>query len=249
MLEINGLGKTYGTGADRDARRRRRHVRRRARASSSASSARRAAGRRRCSSASPACSGRRAGEVLLRGTRVTAPPDQMALVFQEYSRSLMPWMSVRNNVLLPLRHKQLSKARARRARRGVARRRRARPLHRPLPVAALRRDAAARRDRAGARLPAVDPADGRAVRLGRRADARRPRGPRARGARGVRDHDPLRHPRHRRVGVSLRPRRRAHALADRGEGDDPGRPAEAARPDRDEGAAGVRAAPRRTSTG
>ena len=26
----------------------------------------------------------------------------MALVFQEYSRSLMPWMSVRNNVLLPV---------------------------------------------------------------------------------------------------------------------------------------------------
>jgi len=50
------------------------------------------------------------GEVHLRGTKVTAPPDQMALVFQEYSRSLMPWMSVRNNVLLPLRHKELSKA-------------------------------------------------------------------------------------------------------------------------------------------
>jgi NitT/TauT family transport system ATP-binding protein len=49
------------------------------------------------------------GEVVLRGSRVTEPPDQMALVFQEYSRSLMPWLSVRNNVLLPLRHKQLSK--------------------------------------------------------------------------------------------------------------------------------------------
>src|SRR6476619_7250310 len=34
----------------------------------------------------------------------------MALVFQEYSRSLMPWMSVRNNVLLPLRPKKLSRA-------------------------------------------------------------------------------------------------------------------------------------------
>ena len=33
----------------------------------------------------------------------------MALVFQEYSRSLMPWTSVRNNVLLPLRHKKLSR--------------------------------------------------------------------------------------------------------------------------------------------
>ena len=51
-----------------------------------------------------------AGEVLLRGGRVTGPPEQMALVFQEYSRSLMPWMSVRNNVLLPLRHKKLSRA-------------------------------------------------------------------------------------------------------------------------------------------
>jgi NitT/TauT family transport system ATP-binding protein len=29
----------------------------------------------------------------------------MALVFQEYSRSLMPWLSVRKNVGLPLRHK------------------------------------------------------------------------------------------------------------------------------------------------
>jgi NitT/TauT family transport system ATP-binding protein len=49
------------------------------------------------------------GEVLLRGTRVTRPPEQMALVFQEYSRSLMPWTSVRNNVLLPLRHKPIGR--------------------------------------------------------------------------------------------------------------------------------------------
>jgi len=49
------------------------------------------------------------GEVLLRGRRVTGPPPEMALVFQEYSRSLMPWTSVRNNVLLPLRHKRLSR--------------------------------------------------------------------------------------------------------------------------------------------
>jgi NitT/TauT family transport system ATP-binding protein len=49
------------------------------------------------------------GEVVLRGRPVTVPPEEMALVFQEYSRSLMPWTSVRNNVLLPLRHKQLSR--------------------------------------------------------------------------------------------------------------------------------------------
>ena len=45
------------------------------------------------------------GDVFLRGRRVTAPPEELALVFQEYSRSLMPWMSVRKNVALPLRHK------------------------------------------------------------------------------------------------------------------------------------------------
>jgi NitT/TauT family transport system ATP-binding protein len=49
------------------------------------------------------------GEVLLRGRRVTAPPEEMALVFQEYGRSLMPWSTVRNNVLLPLRHKRLKR--------------------------------------------------------------------------------------------------------------------------------------------
>jgi NitT/TauT family transport system ATP-binding protein len=49
------------------------------------------------------------GEVVLRGKRVEGPPDELALVFQEYSRSLMPWSSVRNNVLLPLRHKNLSR--------------------------------------------------------------------------------------------------------------------------------------------
>ncbi len=49
------------------------------------------------------------GEVLLHDQPVTRPPEEMALVFQEYSRSLMPWMSVRKNVALPLRHKDLAK--------------------------------------------------------------------------------------------------------------------------------------------
>ena len=49
------------------------------------------------------------GEVIVDGRPVTEPPEKMALVFQEYNRSLMPWMTVRNNVLLPLRHKKLSK--------------------------------------------------------------------------------------------------------------------------------------------
>jgi NitT/TauT family transport system ATP-binding protein len=49
-----------------------------------------------------------AGEVWLRDKRVTGPPPGMALVFQEYGRSLFPWMSVRDNVELPLRQKGLS---------------------------------------------------------------------------------------------------------------------------------------------
>jgi NitT/TauT family transport system ATP-binding protein len=50
------------------------------------------------------------GEVVLAGKPVTEPPEEMALVFQEYNRSLMPWATVRNNVLLPLRHKKLDRA-------------------------------------------------------------------------------------------------------------------------------------------
>jgi NitT/TauT family transport system ATP-binding protein len=50
------------------------------------------------------------GTVRLRGREVTGPPEEMAIVFQEYSRSLMPWTSVRSNVMLPLRHKRLSRA-------------------------------------------------------------------------------------------------------------------------------------------
>ena len=43
------------------------------------------------------------GEVLLEGTRITEPPKDMAVVFQEYGRSLFPWMTVRANVELPLK--------------------------------------------------------------------------------------------------------------------------------------------------
>src|SRR3954453_15476629 len=53
-----------------------------------------------------------AGEVRLRDQRVDGPPEKMALVFQEYSRSLFPWMSVRQNVAFPLRRKKLGKGEA-----------------------------------------------------------------------------------------------------------------------------------------
>ena len=50
------------------------------------------------------------GEILLAGEKVTAPPAGMAVVFQEYGRSLFPWMTVRQNVELPLKEKRLPKA-------------------------------------------------------------------------------------------------------------------------------------------
>ncbi|QKZ17340.1 ABC transporter ATP-binding protein [Streptomyces chartreusis] len=53
------------------------------------------------------------GEVLLEGRRVSDPPPGMAFVFQEYGRSLFPWMRVGENVELPLKQKDLGKARRR----------------------------------------------------------------------------------------------------------------------------------------
>lgn len=42
------------------------------------------------------------GEVLLNGVPVRDATDRTAVVFQEYSRSLFPWMTVRENVAFPL---------------------------------------------------------------------------------------------------------------------------------------------------
>ena len=55
------------------------------------------------------------GAVRLHGTPITDVPDELAVVFQDYGRSLFPWMTVRHNVEMPLRHRGLP-ARERRAR-------------------------------------------------------------------------------------------------------------------------------------
>ena len=49
------------------------------------------------------------GAVTLDGMQVTEPPKKMAVVFQEYGRSLFAWMSVRENVELPLRNAGMAK--------------------------------------------------------------------------------------------------------------------------------------------
>ncbi|MGH3679380.1 MAG: ABC transporter ATP-binding protein [Natronosporangium sp.] len=53
------------------------------------------------------------GEVWVQGNQVTGPPPGLAVVFQEYGRSLFPWLRVRDNVELPLRAAGLPRARRR----------------------------------------------------------------------------------------------------------------------------------------
>ncbi|WP_430783383.1 ABC transporter ATP-binding protein [Actinoplanes sp. G11-F43] len=51
------------------------------------------------------------GELTVDGKAVDGPPEGMAVVFQEYGRSLFPWMTVRANVELPLKQKRVPKQR------------------------------------------------------------------------------------------------------------------------------------------
>ena len=50
------------------------------------------------------------GSIKIDGKEISGPPAEMALVFQDYSRSLMPWLNVRKNLELPLRHLKLRAA-------------------------------------------------------------------------------------------------------------------------------------------
>ncbi|MCW4386680.1 ABC transporter ATP-binding protein [Salinibacterium sp. SYSU T00001] len=49
------------------------------------------------------------GLVALDGRLVTGPPKGLAVVFQEYGRSLFPWMNIRDNVELPLKNQGVAK--------------------------------------------------------------------------------------------------------------------------------------------
>lgn len=50
------------------------------------------------------------GTITIDGTPVTGVPERLAVVFQEYGRSLLPWLTVRDNVGLPLRRLGLGRA-------------------------------------------------------------------------------------------------------------------------------------------
>jgi len=54
------------------------------------------------------------GEVVLDGARVAGPPPGMAVVFQEYGRSLFPWLTAWRNVALPLEQRGLPRPEVRR---------------------------------------------------------------------------------------------------------------------------------------
>ncbi|MBA6440377.1 ABC transporter ATP-binding protein [Streptomyces sp. GMR22] len=51
-----------------------------------------------------------AGRITLDGEAVDGVPDRLGVVFQDYSRSLFPWLTVRENVALPLRRRGLPRA-------------------------------------------------------------------------------------------------------------------------------------------
>ncbi|GAA2915721.1 ABC transporter ATP-binding protein [Streptomyces mexicanus] len=57
----------------------------------------------------------REGTVSLDGTPVTGVPDRPAVVFQDHGRSPLPWLTVRDNVALPLRRRGLRRAERRTA--------------------------------------------------------------------------------------------------------------------------------------
>jgi NitT/TauT family transport system ATP-binding protein len=50
------------------------------------------------------------GDIRLHGDEVKGVPNDLAVVFQDYSRSLFPWLSVRRNVEFPLKSRGLSRA-------------------------------------------------------------------------------------------------------------------------------------------
>mgnify|MGYP001068705418 CR=1 FL=1 len=50
------------------------------------------------------------GSIRLDGEEIDGPPREMALVFQDYTQSLMPWLTVDKNVRLPLKRLKLPPA-------------------------------------------------------------------------------------------------------------------------------------------
>ena len=50
------------------------------------------------------------GEIAVQGKKLSGAPEGLAVVLQDYTRSLMPWLTVERNIALPLRNAKLSKS-------------------------------------------------------------------------------------------------------------------------------------------
>lgn len=50
------------------------------------------------------------GEIVVAGKKLSGAPEGLAVVLQDYTRSLMPWLTVERNIALPLRNAKLSKS-------------------------------------------------------------------------------------------------------------------------------------------
>jgi len=54
------------------------------------------------------------GTIKIQDQEITGPPEGLAVVLQDYTRSLMPWLTVEKNIALPLRRSKLTKDEQRR---------------------------------------------------------------------------------------------------------------------------------------
>ena len=50
------------------------------------------------------------GEIAVQGKPLSGAPEGLAVVLQDYTRSLMPWLTVERNIALPLRNARLGKS-------------------------------------------------------------------------------------------------------------------------------------------
>ena len=109
------------------------------------------------------------GQTLVFGAPLAGLNRNAGYLFQQ--DAVMPWKTARDNVAIGARDCRRCARRGAGARAGLAQARRAGGVRRPLSAPALGRTEEARRPRPGADPRSQDPADGRAVRAARCADA------------------------------------------------------------------------------
>ena len=139
------------------------------------------------------------------------------MVFQE--ESTFPWRTTLENVAFPLEAAGMAKAERLKRARALVQLVGLDGFENRYPAGAVGRHAPAHRARPHPRLPAQDPADGRALRLARRADAAAARRQAAANPGAAQADDAPHHPQHRRGGAAVRPRAGDDLPAGPGEAD------------------------------